>query len=118
MHRMKPRIEVSFRRKSPVSTSVKTGLCNRFQLFGYGIHTGLFSATRLGLETKRSVYKCEQRVVTTASYVYAGMDLGPALLEKNVAGLNELTVGSLRTKALGLRVTAVLGGTNTLLMSE
>ena len=46
------------------------------------------------------------------------MDAGAALTNQNVASLDELTVGALGTKALGLGVTAVLGGAAALLMSE
>ena len=46
------------------------------------------------------------------------MDAGAALADQDVAGLDELTVGALGTQALGLGVTAVLGGAAALLMSE
>ena len=44
------------------------------------------------------------------------MDVGAALADKNVASENELSVRSLDTEALGLRVSAVLGRTNTFFM--
>jgi hypothetical protein len=46
------------------------------------------------------------------------MDLSSTLTINDVAGLYELTVCSLGTKTLGLRITSVLGGTHSLLMSE
>jgi hypothetical protein len=44
------------------------------------------------------------------------VDLRSALSDKDVAGENELAVGSLRAKTLGLAVAAVLGGTHTFFM--
>jgi hypothetical protein len=46
------------------------------------------------------------------------MDLSTALSDKNIAGENGLSVAFLRTKSLGLGLTAVLGRTHSLLMSE
>ena len=48
----------------------------------------------------------------------AGMDVGAALANQNVAGQNELTISALGAKTLGLGITAVLGGTNALLVGE
>ena len=46
------------------------------------------------------------------------MDAGAALANQNVAGLDKLTIGALGTQALGLGVTAVLGGAAALLVGE
>ena len=46
------------------------------------------------------------------------MDVGAALANKNVARENELTVGALGTKALGLGVAAVLGRAHTFFVGE
>ena len=46
------------------------------------------------------------------------MDVGTTLTDQDVAGQHELTVGTLNAQALGLGVTAVLGGADALLVSE
>ena len=60
----------------------------------------------------------KQRVVAADAHVHTRMDVGAALANQNVAGLDELAVCALGTKALGLRVTAVLGGAAALFMGE
>ena len=70
------------------------------------------------LETYHAVLQGEQSIVAADADIGAGMDLGPALSVKNVAGLNKLSVSPLRAKALGLGITAVLGGADALLMSK
>ena len=52
------------------------------------------------------------------AHVGAGMDVGAALADQNVAGQHELTVAPLHAQALGLGVTAVPGGADALLMGE
>ena len=46
------------------------------------------------------------------------MNVGAALADQNIAGQNVLPVGALGTQALGLAVTAVLGGTDALFVGE
>jgi hypothetical protein len=87
-------------------------------LLSYRIYTCLLAAACLGLKPKRTVNQSKQGIITAASNIYTGMNLGSALLEKDVAGLNELTVCSLGAETLGLGISAVLGGADTLLMSE
>jgi hypothetical protein len=70
------------------------------------------------LETNHTVSECEKGIVLTATYVLSGVDMSSALSDKNISCDNALTVSLFRTKTLGLGVTAVLGGTNALLMSE
>ena len=70
------------------------------------------------LELDLAGLQSEQGVVAALTHVDTGMDMGAALTNQNVAGQNELTVGALNAEALGLGVTAVLGGTNALLVSE
>ena len=60
----------------------------------------------------------EQGVVLAAADVQARMDLRAALTDKDVARRNGLAVRALNAKALGLGVTAVLGRTYALFMSE
>ena len=46
------------------------------------------------------------------------MDFGSALSDKDVAGEDKLSVGSLGTKTLRLAVATVLGGTDSFFMSK
>jgi hypothetical protein len=46
------------------------------------------------------------------------MDVRTALAVQDIAGLDKLAVRSLGAKALGLGITAVLGGSHALLVSE
>ena len=70
------------------------------------------------LELYLSVDKIEKGIVSSASHVVTGMDLGAALTNENVTCGNRLTVCLLYAKSLGLGVTAVLGRTNTFFMSK
>jgi hypothetical protein len=70
------------------------------------------------LETNHTARECEKGIVLTATYVLTGVDMSSALSDNDIAGDYALAVSLLRTKTLGLRVTAVLGGTNALLMSK
>ena len=59
-----------------------------------------------------------QQLSLTPAHVVARMDMGPALPVQDVACQYELSVSPLGAKSLGLRVSTVLGRTNTFLMSE
>jgi Fe-S-cluster-containing dehydrogenase component len=65
-----------------------------------------------------TVYQSEQGIVGAKSYVCAGSNLCSALSDYDVTCQNVLTVSLLYAKALRLTITAVLGRTNTLFMSE
>ena len=54
----------------------------------------------------------------TLAHVGAGMDLGAALTDQDVAGQHELAVTALDAQALGLGVTTVTGGADALLVGE
>ena len=82
------------------------------------MHGNLLAILALALELDMAVNQSKQGVVAADTDVDAGMDVGAALANKNVARENELTVGALGTKALGLGVTAVLGRAHTFFMSE
>ena len=69
-------------------------------------------------ETNDTVSLGIQRIITAASDIGAGMDVGSALSVQDVAGLYKLSVRSLRSQSLRLRITAVLCGTDALLMRE
>ena len=70
------------------------------------------------LELDLAVAQSEQGVVAALAHVHAGVDVGAALTDQNVAGQNELTVAALHAQTLGLRVAAVPGGANALFMGE
>src|SRR5690606_19489357 len=53
--------------------------------------------------------KREQRVVSTAADVDTGVELGPALPDKDLAGVHDLAAEALDPKTLGVGVTTVAG---------
>ena len=70
------------------------------------------------LELDIAVDESEEGVIRTLADIVAGMDVGSALSDTDIACENELTVGALGTKALGVGVAAVLGRAHTFFMSE
>ena len=70
----------------------------------------LTAVLALALELDGTVNQSKQGVVAADADVDAGMDVGASLANQDVAGQNKLTVGTLHAQALGLGVTAVLGG--------
>ena len=70
------------------------------------------------LKAKDPVCQRVQSVISADAYIEAGMDAGPALSVKDVAGLNELAVGFLGAKSLGIGITSVLGGSHSLFMGK
>lgn len=58
------------------------------------------------LEANCAAVSGEQGVVSALAHVHTGVDVGAALTHQDVAGLDELTVGTLGAKALGLGITA------------
>ena len=86
--------------------------------FRYGIDADLLAGLVLTLELDDAVNLCVQGIIITDANVQAGMDLGAALANQNVASQYELTIAALGAKTLSMAVAAVTGGTHTLLMSE
>ena len=72
----------------------------------------------LCLKTYLAIGKCKKGVVLPLAHVDAGMDMGPALTDEDVAGQNGLTVAPLHAQALRLRVAAVPGGAHALFVGE
>ena len=87
-------------------------------LLFYRINGSLLPVSSLSFESQYTVNRCEQRIIAAASNVHAGMNLRSALSVKDVSSFYKLSVGSLRAKSLGLGISAVLRGTNTLFMSK
>ena len=82
------------------------------------VNGALTAILALALELDGTVNQSKQGVILADTNIGAGMDVGASLANQNVAGQNELTVCTLCTQALSLRVTAVLGGTAALVVSE
>ena len=70
------------------------------------------------LEADNAVGRGIQRVVTADANIHAGVNVRPTLADQNIAGQNMLSVSPLGPQTLALGVTAVLGGTNALLMGK
>ena len=87
-------------------------------VFVLGVHANLLAVGAHALELHLAVDEGEQGIIGAAAHVGAGMDLGAALLDQDVAGQHELTIGALDTQALGLGITAVLGGAHTFFVGE
>ena len=70
------------------------------------------------LKLDGAVNQGEQGIILADTNVGAGMDVGASLANQDVASQNELTVSTLAAQTLGLGITAVLGGTAALVVSE
>ena len=92
------------------------------RLFKYqllrGVNRDLLAVLAQTLEADNAVRLGEQGVVGTLAHVGAGVDVGAALTHQNVASQHELPVSALGAKALGLGITAVLGGAHTFFMGK
>ena len=83
-----------------------------------GVYADLLLVLGLLLELYLTVDQSEEGIILTNTDVVAGMDGGSSLSDDNVAGENCLSVSLLYAKALRFAVTAVLGRTDTLLVSK
>lgn len=89
-----------------------------FRLLLGGVNRDLLTILAQPLEAHNAVRLGEQGVVGADAHVLTGVDVGAALTDQDIAGQNVLSVGALGTKALGLGITAVLGGAHTFFMGE
>ena len=107
---------------SPFPLIIKKGRANTGPadclLQGLLLDADLLAVAADALEADLAVGKGEQRVVAAAAHVLARMDVGAALTHQNVASQHELPVSALGAKALGLGITAVLGGAHTFFMGK
>ncbi len=71
-----------------------------------------------GLEAHEAVGQSEERIVRSASDIDTGMNLGPALSDKDITGDNRLPICSLDAETLRLAVPSVLRGADALFMSK
>ena len=72
-----------------------------------GVNRNLLTILAQTLEADNAVGLGKQRIIAADANVGAGVDVGAALADQDVAGQNELTISALGTKALGLGITAV-----------
>jgi hypothetical protein len=89
-----------------------------YKLLLNGVNRNLFPVLAHSLKLNFAVNKSIECVVRTDANIVARVNVRSSLAIKNIACKNELTVSSLCAKALGFGITAVLGGTHTLFMSE
>ena len=82
------------------------------------VNGALTAILALALELDSTVNQSEQSVIAADTDIDTGMDMSASLANQNVASQNELTVCTLDAQALCLGVTAVLGGTAALVVSE
>ena len=88
------------------------------QCFFSLVDAGLLAILAQPLEAQHTAGGSVQGIVAADAHVHAGVNVGTALANQNVAGQNVLTIRTLGTQALGLGITAVLGGAHTFFMGE
>ena len=82
------------------------------------INAYLFAIPADTLKTNLAVNQGKQRIVRTTANILSRMDVSAALANQDVAGQYMLTISTFDTQPLGLGITAVLSGTNTLFMCK
>ena len=95
-------------------------LSGKHGLFVYylRVYRNLLLVPAFSLETYHTIHQCEQCVVAAAAHVDTGMDFRPALSVKDISGQHELSVRSLGAQPLGLGISAVLRGADSLFMGK
>ena len=84
---------------------ISSGADELFRSLGlHGVDRNLLLVAAQTLEAHDAVDQSEQGIVLALAHVQAGMDLGATLTDQNVAGQGELTIGTLRAKALAFAV--------------
>ena len=84
-------------------------------MFPYVSCAASTAAALAGTEFDGACCQSEQGVVATAANVQAGVEVGAALANENLACVDGLAAVALNTEVLGVRVTAVTGGACALL---
>ena len=82
------------------------------------VNGALTAILALALELDGTVDQSKQSVITADTDIDTGMDMSASLANQDVAGQDELTVGTLHAQALSLGITTVLGRTAALMVSE
>ena len=83
-----------------------------------GVNRNLLTILAQTLEADNTVGLGKEGIVGADAHILAGVNVRAALTHQDVAGQNELTVSALGAKALGLGITAVLGGAHTFFMGK
>ena len=87
-------------------------------LFLILIYADLLFVSALALELDNAVLESEERIVSADADIVPGMDLRSALTDNDAAREHCLPVLTLDAEALCLTVTAVVGGTRSLLCAN
>jgi hypothetical protein len=66
-------------------------------------------STRLGTELNCTGGQCEQSVVFSNADILTRVKVGSSLTNKNLAGINDLTIVTLHAKALSVGIATVTG---------
>ena len=82
------------------------------------LDSAALAVTANALEMNAAINQSVQGVIAADADALTRMDVGAALTDQNVAGQNKLTVAALNAEALGLGITAVLGGAHTFFVGE
>ena len=69
-------------------------------------------------ELNDAINLCKKSVVIAETYIKTRVNSCSVLLVKNIASLYELTICSLLSKSLGLRISTILGRAHTFMMSH
>ena len=83
-----------------------------------GVDGDLLAVLTQTLKADDAVSLGEQGIIRALAHVRAGVDVSAALAHQDVARQDELTVGALGAKTLGLGITAILRGAHTFFMGE
>ena len=110
------------RKVQPLAISIKKTAADYAAVFLnkllLSVNGALTAILALALELDGTVNQSKQGVILADTNVDTGMDVGASLANQDIAGQNELTVCTLNAQAFRLGITAVLGGTAALVVSE
>lgn len=82
------------------------------------LDSAALAVTANALEMNAAINQSVQGVIAADADALTRMDVGAALTDQDITSQDVLTISALGAKALGLAVTAVLGGTNALFVGE
>ena len=105
------------RKALPEKKKPRSSVRSLQSLFGL-VNGDLLAVLPQPLKTDCTAGGGKEGIITAAAHVHAGVDMGAALTDEDVARLDELAVRPLGTKTLGFGIAAVLSGAAALLVSE
>lgn len=103
---------MQYKRPPLLRQPFQTGLFSNF------LNDGLFPVLAQADEPHAAGLEGEEGVVAAFAHIDAGVDVGAALTDQNVARQDELPVGALHAQPLGLAVAAIAGGANAFLVGK